>query len=382
MKIERILHAALFTISPEMAWGQPMLIWGRAGSGKTAMVKAAARKTGLHTERLSPAERGEGQFGVIAVPSQDRQYLDYPAPRFVEKFQNGGLLFLDEINTAPPALQPPLLGAVQLRTIGASYLGDRTRVIGAANETRDGTGTWNLGPSLRNRFGHLSFEGLDLADWLPMFLNDFEASESGQVDALAEEARVEAAWSGAMAGARGLVAGFLGAAGPSALDNPPPQGSPVKSWPTRRTVQYATHALAASQIHGLTEDETNEYVGSFVGNAWVNQFVAWRLNADLPDAVDVLEGRVAWQHSQARVDRTVAVLSACAALVIPTDAPNRIPRATVLWRVIGDVLSQAPDCVMSSARALARAGLDQQTVPSAAAVMGRLEPIMRQAGVI
>ena len=102
----RILHAAMFCPTPEGFFGLPILLWGPPGIGKTGMIRAFARSTGLPYERLSPAERGEGQFGVVPVPGEDGR-LHYPPPDWSQKFERGGILFVDEINTAPPARTKP-----------------------------------------------------------------------------------------------------------------------------------------------------------------------------------------------------------------------------------------------------------------------------------
>ncbi len=94
----KILHAALFCLAPEGFWGLPLIIWGDPGTGKTSFLKDSAKRTSMAYERLSPAERGEGQFGVVPVPHTDG-FLHYPAPAWAQRFDNGGVLFLDEINT-------------------------------------------------------------------------------------------------------------------------------------------------------------------------------------------------------------------------------------------------------------------------------------------
>src|SRR3990167_2013961 len=95
----RILHAAFFCRGPNGRLGLPILLWGDPGSGKTHNVARAVRRTTLPYYRLSPGERGEGQFGVVPVPGADG-FLHYPAPDWASQLddRNGGVIFLDEIN--------------------------------------------------------------------------------------------------------------------------------------------------------------------------------------------------------------------------------------------------------------------------------------------
>lgn len=381
----RILHALLFTPSPEGFWGLPAIGWGLPGVGKTKNIWAAAVRANLPFERLSPAERGEGQFGVVPVPGADG-FLNYPAPEWVKKFQTagGGVIFLDEANTAPPALQAPLLGLVQLRTLGAYVFPKRTRILAAANETADAAGGWDMAPALSNRFGHFDFEGLSPTDWVVGLIGGFaNMDDAPAVDAETEEARVMKEWPVAIAMARGTVAGFIQRR-PDMLHLQPNRASNTASraWPSRRSVEYATYALASARVHGLSEIDTDTFVAAFVGQAWMQEFATYRVNLDLPDPAELLDGRVTFAHSSRRLDRTMAVLSSIVSLVAPEKADKREARGNVAWTIVGSVSKDAADVAIPAATALRRAQLvHPKTYPTAQKVLGLLWPTMVEANV-
>jgi hypothetical protein len=352
----KILHALLFTLNPEGGWGLPGLLWGPPGRGKTAFIKDAARRYNMVHERLSPAERGEGQFGVVPVPQQDG-YLHYPAPDWSKKFADrAGIIFLDEINTAMPAIQAPLLGLVQLRTLGSHTFGPHTRILAAANETQDAAGGWDLAPALANRFGHFEFEGFSGADWVAGFLGGFGDTEAPVIDAEAEETRVKNAWPNEIAQSRGLIAGFIKAR-PELLHRQPTNAAKASSraWPSNRSVDYAAHALTAARIHNLSDTDTDTLLAGFVGQGWVGEFMTYRANVDLPDMAEVLDGKIRFTHDPRRLDRSMAVLSAGAALVVPAKAENRNERAKVLWQLMAHVAEDAADLIVPAGRALRNA---------------------------
>jgi MoxR-like ATPase len=377
MALLNLLRAALFCPGPDGFWGRPLILWGDPGTGKTSVVAALARACGLAYERLSPAERGEGQFGVVPVPGTDGR-LHYPAPAWADRFTQGGLLFVDEINTAAPALQAPLLGLVQLRTLGEHVFPNRTRVLAAANETQDAAGGWDLAPALANRFGHFDFEGLSSADWTVGFLGGFSAEQEIPLNPVAEEERVMAAWPGADAAARGMVAGFIQRR-PALLHCKPDRnaGASSRAWPSRRSVENAAVMLASAKVHGLNESETDELVAAFVGNAWVAEFATWRATADLPNPEDVLDGKVPWAHDPRRLDRTLAVLAGCAAVVAPAAAAKRAERSVVAWKLIGGVLNDAADVAIPAARVLLKARLQPA---ESRPILAKILPMLQAAG--
>lgn len=367
---------------PEGFWGLPLFLWGDPGIGKTHVIKAVCRQLGLVLERLSPGERGEGQFGVVPVPSADG-FLDYPAPAWARKFADkAGCIFVDEANTAPPgSIQSALLGLVQLRILGSHEFSPHTRTIAAANEVADAAGGWDLPLALANRFGHLAFDPGSVEDWSVAFLGGFADPEGATVgNAADEEKRVMEAWPAADAAARGLVSGFV-TRRPELLHKKPAKGAKVKAWPSRRTVTYAAHALAGAKVHGLSESETDELLGAFVGEAWVREFATWQRLADLPDPAAVLDGKARFDHDPRRLDRTIAVLGACAALVVPKAAANRLPRAGALWTMIGKIMDDAAETAVPAARVLVNASLVASTVPASKPVLNKLDKVLTASGV-
>lgn len=379
----KILHAALFCPSPEGSWGLPILGWGKAGTGKTAFIRHEAERSGLHCKRLSPAEMGEGMFGVVPVPGADG-FLHYPAPDWSAEFANGGVIFVDEISTAPPALQAPLLGFVQLRTLGSHTFSKRVRVIAAGNETQEAAGGWDLAPPLANRFGHFDFEGLSSEEWAVALLSNFSSGDEGaSTNAEAEEARVMAAWPKAYAVAAATVSSFI-RRHPGMLHKRPEKAaaSNSRAWPSHRSVHYAATAFASSIAHGLSEIDTDTFMAGFVGLAWVQEFATFRANLDLLDPSEVLDGKIEFKHDPRRLDRSLVTLGACATLAASEMAAKKLTKArgNKAWEVVASVLTDAADCAVPAARTLITKGITSPAYPAAEKPCDRLWPLISASG--
>lgn len=375
----KLMHAILFTpVNDAGRWGVPALFWGEPGIGKTDVIESIGAAWGMPTDTLSPGERGEGAFGVTPVPSRDCEYMTYPPPDWKKKFDEAGrgVLFVDEINTASPALQPPILGLVQARRIGGAYLGDGVRILGAANPPEVAAGGWDLAPPVANRFAHFEWNCPSVAEWSDWLFGNTTTEDYGG-DAEREERRVLGEWSTPWSIMRGLVAGFLRRR-PEFIHKRPNVGDPnaSRAWPSPRSWSFATRALTAAVIHRLEADDAELYLRACVGEGAGNEFVRWRAEADLPDPIEVLDGKVEFKHDPARLDRTMAVLASCAALVAPIDFPKREKRAGTLWTILGTVVEGAADIAIGPAKQLVAARLDDVGKTSNT-VMGRLFPVMK-----
>lgn len=376
----KIVRAALFTPMGKGQWGAPLILRGKPGVAKTAVVEQIAASVGLPIEVFAVGERGEGALGVVPVPGQ--VYLRYPMPEWAENLADGGVLFVDEINLAPPALQGPLMGLCQAKRIGGGRLPGSVRVIGAMNPTEMAAGGWDLAPPLANRFGHLDWPAPSADDWADWLIGHAQDDETAVVEPAEEiEERVLTAWPVEFAKAAGLVAAFLRKR-PELLHQMPEIGSDkiAAEWASCRTWEYATRALASSAIHSLSDAETETFMTAYVGLGPTGEFLKWRRAQDLPDPADLLDGRTAFAHAPARLDRTAAMLQACAALVTSPNCARRDDRVRAFWRLLGDLQGVAIDLCVPVVQILQRARLDLPYSDVSDDVLIAMAPALRAAG--
>src|SRR6516165_11693296 len=140
-----------------VAAGVPVLLWGAPGTGKTSAIRAMAGVMGLPCETVIASIREPSDFAGLPIVVGDEVRFAPPAwaRRLAEAGQ--GLLFLDELSTAPPAVQAALLRVVLERAVGDLTLPDDVAVVAAANPPEQAAGGWDLSPPLANRLCHLDW---------------------------------------------------------------------------------------------------------------------------------------------------------------------------------------------------------------------------------
>ena len=383
MNVVQILKAAWFTPGLNGRMGLAMLTEGKSGIGKSQQFEGAGRSCGLHVETVIASLREPADFLGLPIP-REGGYMEYMAPSWAVRAAEAvhAVVFFDEMSTAPPAVQAALLRTILDGVVGDLVLPKTVRFVGAMNSTADAAGGWDLAAPLANRFGHLPMDSPDAASWSDWLLGHDrldDLDDEAHLDPVAEEKRVMAAWAEPYAKARGLVSAFIKAR-PVHLHNQPDAGSPQasKAWPSPRTWEMFTRALASSEIHKLDAIDRDEFVSSFVGGGPCGEFLQFLDDADLPDPAALLDGNATFEHDPRRLDRTVAVLSAGAALVSPANAAKRNKRAAALWQIMEPLSKDAIDVVVPAGRVLANAGL--YGMPEAQATLTALQPVLKKAG--
>ncbi|HKT02052.1 MAG TPA: MoxR family ATPase [Rugosimonospora sp.] len=137
----------------------PVLLWGEPGIGKTAALTQLASTMDLPLTTVIASVHEPSDFSGLPVIGADPAVHGIPmappdwAVRLVRAGR--GLLFLDELSTAPPAVQAALLRLVLERRVGALQLPPGIRIVAAANPRSSAADGWELSAPLANRFVHL-----------------------------------------------------------------------------------------------------------------------------------------------------------------------------------------------------------------------------------
>jgi MoxR-like ATPase len=140
---------------------QTVFVWGGPGSGKSAVVKQLAKKRGLALRDIRVLLLDPVDLRGLPYLSDGRS--KWATPDFLP--QDGeGILFLDELNAAPPMVQASCYQLVLDRKLGEYTLPEGWSIIAAGNRDSDRAVTNRMPTPLRNRFVHLDFE-VDMQEW-------------------------------------------------------------------------------------------------------------------------------------------------------------------------------------------------------------------------
>ncbi len=391
--MDRLLEVLCFTPT-DFGWGSPGMFWGLPGVAKTYKVRQFAQRFNAPLQVLSPAQMGEGAFGVTGMPfgAGKNMRIGYPAPLWTQQFVDeedgpiAGIVFIDEISSTPPALHGPLLALLQEKRIGDHYLGDHVRIIAAGNPPDVAASGWDLPAPVANRMPHYDWQAPSQAQWAAYMMGKFNSDgtktqrEEKQSFATTEKL-VRDGWANAYPRIVGLTTAFTKAnaqcfyAMPK-VDDP----AASKAWPSLRTWDGAVCAMTTATILGRTEAELIALLAGYVGHGAAIEFATYRLRVDLPDPEDLLDGKIAFTHDPNRIDRSMAVLSSCAALVAPQGAKDRERRANALWKLIETSLSVAMDLGVPAAQILCSPNVGLMALDNAKRPLITLRPVIQAAG--
>lgn len=143
----------------------PIMIWGAPGIGKSQIIQqsAKANNMGLVDMRLSTYDPTDLK-GIPAIVDNRAVWLNLGDLPQEERDGKTGILFLDEINAAPPATTAAAYRLVLDRKIGNYTLPPGWTIVAAGNRESDKGITFKMPAPLANRFTHFELEP-DFNDW-------------------------------------------------------------------------------------------------------------------------------------------------------------------------------------------------------------------------
>ncbi|MEU6192589.1 MoxR family ATPase [Streptomyces sp. NPDC047061] len=335
----------------------PVLLWGEPGIGKTAALNRLAEALDLPLTTVIASVHEPSDFSGLPVVGDDPAVQGVPmappdwAVRLVRAGR--GLLFLDELSTAPPAVQAALLRLVLERRVGALRLPPGVRIVAAANPRSSAADGWELSPPLANRFVHLQWAH-DHEVVVRGLGGTWPRATLPRLDPDRLPAAVDFA--------RRAVCGLL-ATRPT-LVHRLPSGEMRRggAWPSPRSWDMTLRLVAFAHAAGSSRDVLSLLVRGTVGDGPGLELLASVDLMELPDPETLLADPDAADLPE-RGDLRQAVLDGVVAAV--RERPDRA-RWDAAWALLVRALDTgAPDLVVVPATTLAALRRDDWDVPAA-----------------
>ena len=243
---------------------RPIFLWGPPGIGKSEIVHQIGNDLDAHVTdiRLSLWEPTDIK-GIPYFNSNENTMVwappaELPTEEFAKKHKYI-ILFLDEMNSAAPAVQAAAYQLILNRKIGTYKLPDNVLIVAAGNRDADKGVTYRMPAPLANRFVHLELT-VSFDDWFQW----------------AVEHNIHAD-----------VAGYLQFAKKDLYDFDPK--SPSRSFATPRSWSFVSELLEDDD----DEITTTDLVSGSVGEGLAVKFMAHRkVAASMPNPTDILAGKV------------------------------------------------------------------------------------------
>jgi len=144
----------------------PVMLWGPPGVGKSQMVAQVAAKNRVPVIdiRLSQMEPSD----LRGIPFRSGEQVEWAVPAILpdtERHAPEGILFLDEITSAPPSVSAAAYQLILDRRLGEYQVPPGWAIFAAGNRQGDRGVTYTMPSPLANRFSHFEVE-THLDDWV------------------------------------------------------------------------------------------------------------------------------------------------------------------------------------------------------------------------
>ncbi|MEC3918376.1 AAA family ATPase [Nocardia sp. CDC160] len=335
----------------------PVLLWGEPGIGKTAALTQLAETLDLPLTTVIASVHEPSDFSGLPIVGDDpaEQGVPMAPPDWAVRLVRAGkgLLFLDELSTAPPAVQAALLRLVLERRIGALKLPAGVRIVAAANPRSSAADGWELSPPLANRFVHLQW----------VHDHDVVVRGLGGVWPRATLPRLDPEkLTEAVDYARRAVCVLLAARPKLVHQMPTSETRRGGAWASPRSWEMALRLIAFATAAGSSRDVLSLLVRGTVGDGPGFELLTSLDRMDLPDPETLLADPAAAILPE-RGDLRQAVLDGVVAAVRKRPSRSRWDAAWAL--LVRAVETGAPDLVVVPATTLATLRQDDWAVPAA-----------------
>ena len=347
------LLIALATPSPQGPVGIPVLLWGRPGVGKSSFIEGLGTPE-LKVTTLIASIHDPTDFSGLPVLENGR--VRYAVPDWVNGFADfpAGILFLDELSTAPPSVQSALLRVVFERKVGFEPLPGGVRIVAAANPPDLMVGGWELSPPLRNRFVHLQWD-IPESLYLRSLTQGWEHGVLSAIDPVEHRRKLQD-W-------KIRIAGFLRVR-PDSLHSSPEDNA--YGFASPRSWDFAAALLCSCDLLGYHLGEQSggsqrvilDLVAGCLGEATALPLIEYLTNLRLPDPQALLDGSSAVDVTELDdAELFVIFYGLNAYLLRELDGPRLVDYSRVYLGLAEEVFNDGRrDIIFVPLKELARAG--------------------------
>lgn len=244
---------------------RPVFLWGPPGIGKSELIQGLTEELGgacidLRLGQCEPTDlRGIPYFDRDKGVMNWAPPIELPSEEFAKQYPIV-VLFLDEMNSAAPAVQGAAYQLILNRQVGTYKLPDNVVMVAAGNRESDKGVSYRMPSPLANRFVHLEVRQ-DFDSWF-----NWAVSKNIHKD----------------------VVGYISFAKQDLFDFDPKSAS--RSFATPRTWTFVSDFLYDEDA---TDAELTDLIAGTVGEGLAVKFMAHRKVAgSMPRPEDVLVGKV------------------------------------------------------------------------------------------
>jgi hypothetical protein len=244
---------------------RPVFLWGPPGIGKSELIQGLTEDLGgacidLRLGQCEPTDlRGIPYFDRDKGVMNWAPPIELPSEEFAKQYPIV-VLFLDEMNSAAPAVQGAAYQLILNRQVGTYKLPDNVVMVAAGNRESDKGVSYRMPSPLANRFVHLEVRQ-DFDSWF-----NWAVSKNIHKD----------------------VVGYISFAKQDLFDFDPKSAS--RSFATPRTWTFVSDFLYDEDA---TDAELTDLIAGTVGEGLAVKFMAHRKVAgSMPKPEDVLAGKV------------------------------------------------------------------------------------------
>ena len=243
---------------------RPMFLWGPPGIGKSEVVADITRELGGHMIDLRLGQMDPTDIRGIPYYNKDQNRMDWAPPIDLPDADLASqypivVLFMDEMNSAAPAVQAAAYQLVLNRGIGRYRLPDNVVMIAAGNRESDKGVTYRMPTPLANRFVHVEMRA-DFATWQEWAVQNGEHKD---------------------------VVGYLSFAKQDLYDFDAKSSS--RAFATPRSWHFVSELLADEDLDDAT---ATDLIAGTIGEGLAVKFMAHRkISSKLPRPEDILSGK-------------------------------------------------------------------------------------------